>query len=178
MAAIQLQQRFSRRKQAAKTNSAAKTQQSTTAQHHRPQHKAPKHATRGGPRTTGPSTAVCTLKCILYASRILIYPHPLPQPYNTKDIQSLEQFKERNAKSLREEIEQLCTPVLEGVLVGVKVKSTILGRHSRYGFDESGYKIKITITDKAEAALVYPSLWTLLKSLWKTPQAYANGPQQ
>ena len=79
----------------------------------------------------------------------MVYPHhPVPRPYHTKGIQFLEQFTEQNAKSLLEEIEELCTPVLEGVLVGVKVKSTIPGRHSRYVAGESGYKIKITIIDK------------------------------
>ena len=82
--------------------------------------------------------AVCTLNCFFKASRMFIYPHPLvPRPYHTKGIQFLEQFTEQNAKSLR-----------EGVLVGVKVKSTIPGRYSWYVAGEGGYKIKITIIDK------------------------------
>ena len=79
----------------------------------------------------------------------MVYPHhTVPQPYHTKGIRFLEQFREQNAKSLLEEIEELCTPVLEGVLVGVKIKSTIPRKHSRYVAGESGYKIKSTIIDK------------------------------
>ena len=69
--------------------------------------------------------AVCTLKCFSNASRVFISPHtPVSRPYHTRGIQSLEHFTEQNANCLREEIEELCAPVLGGVLIGVKVKST------------------------------------------------------
>ena len=81
----------------------------------------------------------CTLKCLFPAKRIFINPFG-------RSIEDAAVLQIQNAESLRTEIENLCKPEPEGILVGVNVKPTT----HRFCIWESGYKVKITLTDKVD----------------------------